>query len=291
MKTSVFLISYKQHWNGPDKNVKTTLELVKKDGFDAAEPCYAHELKGAEGAENAKGVKEVGDKLGLKFSCFSHGINLLDRSREEVVQELKWCVDMAKVLEAPYLHHTFQLTCSQKNLPLYNTHKNTFIEIAREVAYYAGEKGIECLYEDQGYLMNTPERMCELLHEVNLPNTGICLDVGNALFYDKAPETYAGILASYIKHVHIKDYLRKPIEMLPSKKGWSSSVSGDALRGTIIGHGAVNFEKIFSVLLLGGYDGYYSLEYEGREEVLSSVAESLNNMKFFYDRAYKKING
>lgn len=289
MKTSVFLISYKKYWNQND--IKGILEYVKNDGFDAAEPCYAHELKGPEGAENAKGVKEVADKLGLTFSCFSHGINLLDRSRDEVIQELKWCVDMAKELDAPYLHHTFQLTTSQKNLPLYNTHKQTFIDIAREVAYYAGEKGIGCIYEDQGYLMNTPERICELLHEVNLPNTGICLDVGNALFYDQEPEAYAGILASYIKHVHIKDYLRKPIELLPSREGWSSSISGNGLRGTIIGHGAINFEKIFSVLLLAGYDGYYSLEYEGKEEVLSSVAQSLENMKYFYNRADKKING
>ena len=292
MKSSVFLISYKEHWNKPGTNIKEVLQLVKNDGFDAAEPCYAHELKGAEGAENAKGVKEVGEKLGLDFSCFSHGINLLDRDRKDVVQELKWCVDMAKELGAPYLHHTFQLTCSQKNLPLYNTHKNTFIEIAREVAYYAGEKGIDCLYEDQGYLMNTPERMCELLHEVNLPNTGICLDVGNALYYDTEPEVYAGILSSYIKHVHIKDYLKKPIELLPTRKGgWGSSISGNGLRDTIVGHGAINFEKVFSVLLLGGYDGYFSLEYGGREETLSGVAQSLNNMKCFYDRAYNKING
>ena len=287
MKTSVFLISYQKHWN--QHNIKEILEYVKNDGFDAAEPCYAHELKGPEGAENAKAVKEEGDRLGLDFSCFSHGINLLDRSREEVVQEMKYCVDMAKVLGASYFHHTFQLTCSQKNLPLYNTHKQTFIDIAKEIAYYAGEKGIECLYEDQGYLMNTPERMCELLHEVNLPNTGICLDVGNALFYDQLPETYAGILSSYIKHVHIKDYLRKPVEMLGNKTGWSSSISGNALRGTIVGHGAVNFEKIFSVLLLGGYDGYYSLEYEGKEETLLGVSQSLENMKAYYDRASKKI--
>ena len=291
MKTSVFLISYKEHWNSPGKNIKTTLELVKQNGFDAAEPCYAHELKGPEGSENAKGVKDTAERLGIDFSCFSHGINLLDRERDEVVQELKWCVDMAKVLGAPYLHHTFQLTCSQKNLPLYNKYKNTFVDIAKEVAYYAGENDIECIYEDQGYLMNTPERMCELLHEVNLPNTGICLDVGNALFYDTEPEVYAGILSSYVKHVHIKDYLRKPLEMLPSKKGWSSSISGNGLRGTIIGHGAINFEKVFSVLLLGGYDGYFSLEYEGKEDTLPAVVESLNNMKYFYDRAYKKING
>ena len=289
MKTSVFLISYKKYYN--QTNIKDILGYVKNDGFDAAEPCYAHELTGPNGAENAKSVKEEGDRLGIDFSCFSHGISMLDRSREEVVQELKYCTDIAKVLGIPYLHHTFQLSFEHNELSLYNTHKETFVDIAREIAYYAGEKGITCIYEDQGYLMNTPERMCELLHEVNLPNTGICLDVGNSLYYDVEPETYAGILAPFIKHVHIKDYLKKPIEQLPSMEAWNSSISGQGLRGTVIGHGVVNFERIFSVLLRAGYDGYFSLEYEGEEDTLPSVAQSLTNMKLYYERANKKING
>ncbi len=289
MKTSAFMISYQNHW--ATHSVKESLQYVKNDGFLAAEPGYAHELTGPQGAENAKAVKEEGERLGLEFSCFSHGVSLLNRPLDITLQEMKYCVDIAKELGAPYYHHTFQLSCSQKNLPLYNTHKRSFIDIAKEIAYYAGEKGIECLYEDQGYLMNTPERMCELLYEVNLPNTGICLDVGNALFYDQLPETYAGILASYIKHVHIKDYICKPVELLGSKKSWSSSISGNALRGTVVGHGSINFEKVFSVLQLAGYDGYYSLEYDGIEETFYAVSQSLENMKTYYDRANKKING
>lgn len=288
MKTSAFMISYQDYW--ANNSVKDTLQYVKNDGFDAAEPGYAHELTGPQGAENAKAVREEGERLGLEFSCFSHGMSILNRPRVELLQEMKYCVDIAKELGSPFYHHTFQLSCSQKNLPLYNTHKQTFIDVAREIAYYAGERGIECLYEDQGYLMNTPERMCELLHEINLPNTGICLDVGNALYYDQLPETYAGILASYIKHVHIKDYLKKPLEMLATKKSWSSSISGNGLRGTVVGHGVINFEKVFSVLLLGGYNGYYSLEFDGIEETLFAVSQSLENMKAYYDRASKKIN-
>ncbi len=289
MKSSVFLCSYQDYWRQND--LKTIFEYAKRDGFEAVEPGYIHELRGPNGLENAKSVKETADKLGLVFSCFSQGISLLDRDLKEAVQELKRCVDLAKALGSPYFHHTFQLANTHNKLPLFDTHKKVFIDVAKEVAYYAGEKGIECLYEDQGFLMNTPERMCELLNEVDLPNTGICLDLGNALFYDLLPETYAGIFISHIKHVHAKDYIQKSVETLATTDGWYPTISGNSLRGTVLGHGVVNFEKIFSVLLMGGYDGYYSLEYDGIEETLKSVSQSLKNMQIYYDRAYKKING
>ena len=150
-------------------------------------------------------------------------------------------------------------------------------------------RGISCIYEDQGFLLNTPERLGELLTDIGLPNVGVCLDVGNSLFYDIEAETYAGILASYIKHVHIKDYIRKPIETVVPDKNWLYTVSGQALRNTIVGHGVVNFERIFSILILAGYDGYFSLENGAVEKTRDAVQEGLRNMKLFYERAYNNL--
>ena len=286
MKTSAFLVSYqKYHYENIFKN---QLILAKNHGFDAVEPGYGHELTGPDGAENAKEVKEEMDQLGLKCSCFSHAVNMLSSDYAECAKLLKYSVDMAKVLGAPYLHHTFQCILDRSNLSLYNINKKAFADIAREVAYYAGEKGIQCIYEDQGYYMNTPERMCELLEDINLPNTGICLDVGNSYYYDIEPETYAGILSSYIKHVHIKDYIRKPVNEIRKNSQWGTSISGQALRGTIVGHGIINFEKLFTVLLQAKYDGYFSLEYSAPEETFYGISESLENMKIYYERA--KLN-
>ena len=87
----------------------------------------------------------------------------------------------------------------------------------------------------------------------------------------------------------MKDYLRKPLESIVPDKYWNCSVSGQGLRDTVIGHGIVNFERIFSILILAGYDGYFSLENGAPEETLSCVRESLENMKIFYDRAYNNL--
>ena len=287
MKTSTFIPSYREYF--AKESLTGILDYPKNDGFDAVEPIYPFGSSEVNVLENSKILGEAIEEKGLKCSCLSRGFWMLNHTREESLKLLKQCVDMAVNLKTPFLHHVLQMSLSHKNLPLYQSHHKYFVELCREVAYYAGEKGITCLYEDQGYLLNTPERIGTLLADINLPNVGVCLDTGNSLFYDIDAETYAGILAPYIKHVHVKDYLRKPVESTIPDKYWNCSVSGQGLRDTVIGHGIVNFERIFSILILAGYDGYFSLENGAPEETLSCVRESLENMKIFYDRAYNNL--
>ncbi len=285
MKKSCFLISYRNYHKPTGSYLDTDVfERAKNDGFDAIEPLYN---PGELGGENAKIIREKVLGLGLEVSCLSYAISFLRMSKEDAVRSLKEAVDAAKALGSPFLHHTFEGGLNG-GLELYRKAHGHFVDVVREVAYYAGEQGIECIYEDQGYYVNTPERIGDILVDIDLPNVGVCLDVGNSLFFDISPERWAGIFSKYIKHVHIKDYLRKPIETCPLK-GWHRTIEGNCLRGTVVGHGVVDFEKVFTTLLANGYDGYFSLEYEGREEVLASVKESLANTEFFYNRAKEKL--
>ncbi len=287
MKKSCFLISYKNYNNAAGYLESDVFERAKNDGFDAVEPILGHELAGANAIDDAKKINERILSYGLDVSCLSYAISFLNMTEKQAVDSLKKAIDVTKALGSPFLHHTFQLDFSSKPELWQKAYKH-FVNVAKEAAYYAGEQGIECIYEDQGYYINTPDRLADLLVDVDLPNTGVCLDVGNALFYDILPERWAGIFSKYVKHVHIKDYLKKSVETCPIK-GWHRTVEGNLLRGTVIGHGVLNFEKIFTILLANGYDGYFSLEYEGREEVLASVNESVKNMEFFYNRALNNI--
>ncbi len=288
MKKSCFLVSYPGSLLSDGTFVNSSMfELAKSHGFDAVEPLYSHELAGPNGVDGGKKFREKALETGLDVSCLSFATAFLTGDASQAVASLKKAVDVADALGSPFLHHTFEMDIS--NAPeLYNKCHKRFVEVAREAAYYAGEKGIECIYEDQGFYVNTPDRLADILTDIDLPNTGVCLDVGNALFYDILPERWAGMFAKYIKHVHIKDYIRKSIETCPLKR-WHTTIEGNCLRGTVIGHGVVNFEKIFSILLSRGYDGYFSLEYEGREDVIESVKESVDNMQLFYDLTKKKL--
>lgn len=286
MKKSCFLISYKGLYNSAGYLETDMFKLAKEDGFDAVEPLVAHELAKDNAIEDAKKIAERIKANDLDCSCLSYAINMLDMSKEEAVAKLKRAVDIAITLGSPFLHHTFQVSLRPKEVDLYHKFHKTFVEIARETALYAGEKGIECIYEDQGYYMNNPELFSELMNDIGLENTGVCLDVGNALFGRTSPETWTNLFAKQIKHVHIKDYLKKSAQTAPA--GWFKTIEGDFLRGTIIGHGVVNFESVFASLIEFGYDGYLSLEYEGIEDWAHGVKESVKNIDYYWKRAELK---
>ncbi len=284
MKKSCFLISYEDYIQ-----TEKTIGLIKRaknDGFGAIEPYDSADFfENPDYLDYAKEVREELDREGMKCSCFSIGINML-KDPSAAVERLKKCVDIAHILGAPFLHHTMELALSFKGLPVYQQVEKIFADVSRTVAEYAGEKGMDCIYEDQGFLINTVERLGSLISRINMPNTGVCLDVGNALFYDVAPEDYAGAFAPLIKHVHVKDYIRKTT--YPGK-GWYRSIMGNYLYEAPIGHGVVDFEKIMTILLDYDYDGYYSLEGGGIPgNVEDGIRRSMETLEYYYECAKEK---
>ena len=286
MKKSCFLMSYIPYID--TEETIGVLDRAKADGFDAVEPYDTPDIyNDTNGIENAKKVREKMENLELSCSCFSMGINML-ADPKEALRKLKKAVDVAYTLGSPYLHHTMELALDYKGLPVYQTVEKTFADVSRAAAEYAGEKGMSCIYENQGFLINTVDRLGSLLEKINMPNTGVCLDVGNSLFYDIEPEDYAGAFASLVKHVHVKDYLRK--KTYPGKD-WFRTISGDYLFGAPIGHGVVDFEKIITILLKAGYDGYFSLEGGGiSEDPQKGVNRSMETLEYYFNRAVENIN-
>ncbi|MDW7659084.1 MAG: hypothetical protein SCM11_18095, partial [Bacillota bacterium] len=81
------------------------------------------------------------------------------------------------------------------------------------------------------------------------------------------------------------DYLFQPGDSDSPDEHWLTTRDGDYLRDTIVGHGTINFEKIFRILLLAGYQGHYSLEYCGPEDAIEAIRTSADNLRRLYDRA------
>lgn len=286
MKKSCFLMSY-----GNYIETEKTLGLVtraKNDGFDAIEPYDSSDFFASSNyIDYTKEVREKLDQENMKCSCFSIGINML-KDPDGAFEKLKKCVDIAHILGAPFLHHTMEIVLDFKEIPIYQNVEKTFADVSRAVAEYAGEKGMSCIYEDQGFLMNTVDRLGSLISKINMPNTGVCLDVGNSLFYDIEPEVFAGSFAPLIKHVHVKDYIRKAT--YPGKD-WFRTICGNYLYVAPIGHGVVNFEKVISILLEAGYDGYYSLEGGGiPSDMLGGIKRSMETLEYYYECAVNSVS-
>lgn len=304
MKRSLFYSCYFPRYNKEKREGKDLLPIAeqvikytKADGYEGIELLPVGELIGDSGVEYSKKLREMLDSEGVVCPCYSYGISMLGDPHKALLQ-LKKSVDIAKELGSPYLHHTFQCTFNQADLPkeltIYPNAEKIFVEIGREVAYYAGEKGIECIYEDQGLYVNTVERLSELIHKIGLPNTGVCLDIGNSLDFDVKPEAFAGAFAEITKHVHIKDLVRCDADSCPGS-GWSASVSGTWYKNCLPGTGVVDMEKIFNMLLLAGYDGYFSLENQNDVNTLSEteadtdISSSFMNIQKAYNRAKASV--
>jgi sugar phosphate isomerase/epimerase len=288
MKTTAFMSSYgKMYKEDPGTDI---IKYFKDDGFMGCEADHYgfKVIRNDDPLEKAKELHERMLQEGIECSCYSRGAVL---TRPGMVDELKGAVDVAVALGSPILHHTLYINFSVKDLPIWDSLVDKFADAAREVAHYAGERGITCVYENQGFLSHSADRLGEFLAKVDMPNTGINFDIGNAMYGDADPYEFAAKLGSHIKYVHIKDLLVKPFDKLPtSVKGWTRTPLGNAVRPTIIGHGVIDFDKIFTTLLLAGYDGYYSIEHGVREDDNhTSLMESLNNMKAYYESARENL--
>lgn len=300
MKKSLFYSCYYPRFEKDKKEgkevlpfVEQTIKYASQDGYEGIEILPSGGLAEDKPVEYAKKLRQLLDAEKVECSCFSYGGSMLNDPKSVLVR-MKSFVDVAKELGSPYFHHTFQCSFNLANLPeeltIYDNAEKIFVELGREIAYYAGEKGITCIYEDQGRFVNTVERMGELIHKIGLPNLGVCLDLGNALDNDVAPEAFAGAFASITKHVHIKDAERSNASTCPGD-GWSASVSGIWYKYCVPGTGVVDMEKIFNILLSVGYDGYFSLENQNaifnlnKEYADKDIEESFKNIEKAYNRA------
>ncbi len=298
MKKSVFYFAYNHRYmldKEQGKNVLPHIEqiikYIKADGLDAVELFPTDQLS-YDRLDYVKRYKEFMDSEGVKCSCFSFGTPILFDPKA-ATETLKKCVDLAKILGSPFLHHTFHSRYVSSKQPesesIYENVEGVFADVAKEVAYYAGEQGLQCIYEDQGYFMNSVERLGSLLAKIDLPNTGVCLDVGNSFYCDIPAEYYAGAFASVVKHVHIKDYLiMKNAEI--TENDFEYSITKTPIVPCLPGTGSVSFEKIFKILLSVGYDGYFSLEHQGHrtgytyERADKMIGEALSNVEKIYNR-------
>lgn len=146
----------------------------------------------------------------------------------------------------------------------------------------AGENNLKACWETGcGYF--SPFEKFELIRELNLQNTGICLDVGHMVLAWENYEVglnknilsikeFVQDFGDLIYDMHIHDWVR---DVKKSPHGWPDH--------NLIGTGDINWEEVFSALIESGYDGILTCEYhpfvvEDSEEILSKNRQFIINM-------------
>jgi len=279
MKIGVSSYSFSQYIQKNNVNYHDIIDIAKRIGFDGFEFINLDSWNLSDNPmKTAADLREYCAKVGMDIPAYTVGANFLADDVKAEVARVKECVDVAAELGAKVMRH--DVTFAPRNLPRY-TYRDAIRETVpyiREVTEYAAQKGVITCTENHGTFMQDPERVEELIRAVDHPNYGWLVDMGNFICADCDSVRAVSIAAPYAVHVHAKDFLWKNGQNAPVE-GWGKSRGGNYWRGTVLGHGVIPVNQCVEILRKSGYDGYFSLEFEGWEDNIRALEAGCATLK------------
>jgi len=210
--------------------------------FKSTDPAYLDDLR------------HLAFENGVPFSgaaCGSSMVQATAAKRQKVLEEIKQWVEVTDRLGASHLR------VFGGELPPGATVKqgtDWVVETMKPACDYAGKKGITLGIEDHAGVTQNADVCLEIMHRVNSPYAGINLDITH--FIPTAGEDpYAQIkdCIPYATHTHIRDLFDDgtPIDM----------------------------DRVWKMFQDGGYKGYMSVEYEGKEEPMTGIPKLMHKVR------------
>ena len=219
----------------------------------------------------AKELGKLAKNEGLALPCFSCGVNFAEDTKARI-ENIKRYADICSELEIPYLHHTLILTFDREYvLGRIPELMDIAVEAALEVNDYAAKIGVQTVVEDQGFVVNGVTRYSEFMKKTDA-KIGVLLDFGNIMFVDEKPEDFYAAFPD-VKQIHIKDYKLSSEPVTPKSH---KTAAGNYLTDCDFGDGVIAMDKLADMLKKNNYCGYYSLEFQPKnndEEVTVMLAK------------------
>ena len=279
MKFSVSSYSYSGLTSTGKKTEAALIALAAEMGFDGIEFAEIHPPAGMDKTAYAASLRAEAQRVGIPIVAYCIGANLLGDTDAEI-ERLKAEVDIAAALGAAVMRHDAsggyaKETRTQRG---FSNALPVLVRGYREVTAYAKTKGVRTCIENHGYFCQDSARVEAIINGVADENFGALVDIGNFLCADEDPGVAVGNLAPYAFHVHCKDFhFKRGTEIVPPD-GFFGTRGGNWLRGAIIGHGVVPVAQCLRILKNAGYDGYYTVEFEGMEDPVTGVRCGLNTL-------------
>ncbi len=259
------------------------IDHAAKTGFKGIEfvPFEAPQDKTA--AQFAGELREYCAKKDLAVVNYAVGGNFLcadSAAMEAEIERLSGEVDIAAELGAPFMRHDIAgaFPADYPHIKTFEAALPMLAKGARHVTEYATTKGVQTMTENHGFFCQDSNRVLKLVTAVGNANYGALCDIGNFCCVDEDSAKAVGVIAPIAKHVHVKDMFIKDGCKPNPGKGWFNSRSGNYIRCTILGHGDIPILPCLKIIKAAGYTGYLSLEFEGIEDVLSSIEISYENL-------------
>lgn len=227
-------------------------------------------------------AKEVGIDISNYAIYANFGVDT-DEEYANEIERVKREVDIAARLGVKLMRHDVAGR-SDTSIKQFNSEVDTLADACRQVADYAAQYGITTSVENHGYYIQASDRVQALVHAVARSNYRTTLDVGNFMCADEDPIAAVKNNIPYTSIVHIKDFYLRPASQNPGE-GWFKTTSGNYLRAAIAGHGDINLREIIRIIKESGFDGYFSIEFEGMEDSYQGTKIGLENVKRFWNEA------
>ncbi|MCX6050268.1 MAG: sugar phosphate isomerase/epimerase [Chloroflexi bacterium] len=240
------------------------VELVVDEGPNSVENLLAHR------AEIQALLRKYGMVVPSVASALFWRYNLGSKEASVRQHAIEIIEGMAQVAKA-YGAGVILIVAGQQeaHTPFAQTWNHAVASI-QQAAQVAEQLAVQIGVENVGSnFLDSPGEMAQFLADVNRPNVGSYLDLGNAMsVLNGYPENWCTALAGKIVCVHVKDYDRQSHQTVNC------------------GQGQLPWGEVLPVLKQCGYDGYLFIETPpepagGVEAGLAAARESLAGMKPF----------
>ncbi|MFX3635812.1 MAG: sugar phosphate isomerase/epimerase family protein [Candidatus Pristimantibacillus sp.] len=223
-------------------------------------------------------VREALARTGLKLACFGACNNFAEpdaAKRAEQLADITRSIDIAAALGAK----TVRVFAGDLREGLgFEEVRQWIIEGLKDASAYAASHDIMLCLENHGLLAGKADQVSAIISDVDSPNLRSTFDAGNFLLVDEDPSKEISKLKQLVKHVHVKDFVQVN-EDYDGK--FYRSLSGQPFAGRVAGEGVVDLPFILQELKEVGYEGWYTIEYEGNEEQQSASQRALTKLAEF----------
>ena len=280
MKLSVTSYSYAALVGAGQVKEIDLIALAKRQGFAGIEFAEIHPDPGEDKRAYANRLRQEAERVGMKIVAYAIGADLLSDTDREIGR-LKAEAEVAAALGADLMRHDASggYRADVRRNRGFNEALPTLIEGYNAVTDHARRLGVRTCIENHGFFAQDASRVLSVIGGVADENFGALVDVGNFLCADEDPGVSVGLLAPYAMHVHVKDFLFKSGSDFIPDGGFFMTRGGNFLRGTIVGHGVVPVQRCLRILKNAGYDGWYTVEFEGMEPCLDAVRLGKENLE------------
>lgn len=220
---------------------------------------------------------------GVDISCYTFGASFINCDAagfDAEITRVQQQVDIANQLGCRFVRHDVAFRPDGQNSDEQFAEDLPHLARAcRQIADYAAPLGITTMVENHGVHVQGADRVLRLYHAVDRPNFKLLVDTGN-FFPVEFEQTAEAVkrCAPFAGIVHAKDHMVRTSAPDPVEN-WRDRGRGIWSRPAIAGEGDIRLDEALASVKATGFDGYYSLEYEGHEEAQYANRQGLANLR------------